>query len=233
MTHGLRSDLWWTIDQIHPSSEAQCVSHHLPLVDCHNNWALRQSPNLGSDAALYVRTKPRSSVVITKPLALRRSLCACKARWLHYRIMLNKWSKPKIDLLWSFTCYFKLIMRFHIKAKLLLGYKKQDFTRCCDLNCIPFMNSQLVGTNICSDIWNVLSYRPSVLPTKRHPIITYIIQISFPSDKIHLWNLQEFRSSPTSGKPGLFDNSNPGQFRKSVPKNWEWVYSASGYPEFL
>ncbi len=44
MTHGLRSDLWWTIplrisyseiDQIHLSSEAQCVSHHLPPVDCH------------------------------------------------------------------------------------------------------------------------------------------------------------------------------------------------------
>ncbi len=63
-THDLRSDLWWTIplrilldhfwdtlwipteslvvrlyseiDHIHLSSEAQCVSHHLPQVDCHN-----------------------------------------------------------------------------------------------------------------------------------------------------------------------------------------------------
>ncbi len=53
-THDLQSDLWWTIplhiildrfgiplgyseiDQIHLSSEAQCVSHHLPQVDCHN-----------------------------------------------------------------------------------------------------------------------------------------------------------------------------------------------------
>ncbi len=59
-THVLRSDLWWTIpfhilhwsfwytlrgvpshrlyseiDHIHLSSEAQCVSHHLPQVDCH------------------------------------------------------------------------------------------------------------------------------------------------------------------------------------------------------
>ncbi len=83
---------------------------------------------------------------------------------------------------------------------------------------IQFMNSQLVGTNICIDIWKVLSNRPSVLPTKRHPIITWIIQISFPSDKIHLWNLQKFRSSPTSGKPGLFDNSNAGQFRKKCPQ---------------
>ncbi len=61
-THDLRSDLWWTIpldisldhfgipfwfqpirlyseiDQIHLSSEAQCVSHHLPQVDCHTEW---------------------------------------------------------------------------------------------------------------------------------------------------------------------------------------------------
>ncbi len=34
------------------------------------------------------------------------------------------------------------------------------------------MNSQLVGTNICIDNWKVLSNRPRVLPTKRHPIIT-------------------------------------------------------------
>ena len=27
--------LYSEIDQIHLSSEAQCVSHHLPLVDCH------------------------------------------------------------------------------------------------------------------------------------------------------------------------------------------------------
>ncbi len=32
------------------------------------------------------------------------------------------------------------------------------------------MNSQLVGTHICIDIWEVLSNRPSVLPTKRRPI---------------------------------------------------------------
>ncbi len=38
-----------------------------------------------------------------------------------------------------------------------------------------FMNSQLVGTNICIDVWKVLSNRPYVLPTKRHPIITYIV----------------------------------------------------------
>ncbi len=37
MTHGLRSDLWWTI---HLSSEAQCVSHHLPLVDCHTQYSI-------------------------------------------------------------------------------------------------------------------------------------------------------------------------------------------------
>ncbi len=68
-THYLRSDLWWTIpldilldrfriplglyseiDHIHLSSEAQCVSHHLPQVDCHNHeevlhyrpWVLNQ-----------------------------------------------------------------------------------------------------------------------------------------------------------------------------------------------
>ena len=32
----------------------------------------------------FVRTKPRSSVVITKPLASRMSLRACKASWLYY-----------------------------------------------------------------------------------------------------------------------------------------------------
>ncbi len=32
----------------------------------------------------FVRTKPRGSVVITKPLALRMSLCALKASWLYY-----------------------------------------------------------------------------------------------------------------------------------------------------
>ena len=30
-----------------------------------------------------VRTKPRGSVVITKPRALQMSLCACKASWLY------------------------------------------------------------------------------------------------------------------------------------------------------
>ncbi len=46
-THVLRSDLWWTIplhseiDHIHLSSEAQCVSHHLPLVDCHKYYPWR------------------------------------------------------------------------------------------------------------------------------------------------------------------------------------------------
>ncbi len=46
-THDLRSDLWWTIplhillgqyseiDHIHRSSDAQCVSHLYPQVDCH------------------------------------------------------------------------------------------------------------------------------------------------------------------------------------------------------
>ncbi len=80
------------------------------------------------------------------------------------------------------------------------------------------MNSQLVGTNICIDIWKVLSNRPSVLPTTKHPIITEIIQIYFLSDKIHLCNLQKFRGSPTSGKPGLFDNSSPGQFSRKCPQ---------------
>ncbi len=58
MTHDLRSDLWWTIplrillgqflgylvvrlyseiDHIHLSSEAQCVSHLYPQVDCHTS----------------------------------------------------------------------------------------------------------------------------------------------------------------------------------------------------
>ncbi len=37
---------------------------------------------------------------------------------------------------------------------------------------VALMNSQLVGTNICIDIWKVLSNRLSVLSTKRHPIIT-------------------------------------------------------------
>ncbi len=32
----------------------------------------------------FVRTKPRGSVVITKPLALRMSLSARKASWLYY-----------------------------------------------------------------------------------------------------------------------------------------------------
>ncbi len=32
----------------------------------------------------FVRTKPRGSVVITKPLALRMSLCAHKVSWLYY-----------------------------------------------------------------------------------------------------------------------------------------------------
>ncbi len=30
--------LYSEIDQIHLSIEAQCVSHHLPLVDCHNEY---------------------------------------------------------------------------------------------------------------------------------------------------------------------------------------------------
>ena len=30
----------------------------------------------------FVKTKPMVSVVITKPLASQRSLCACKASWL-------------------------------------------------------------------------------------------------------------------------------------------------------
>ncbi len=32
----------------------------------------------------FVRTKPRGSVVITKPLASQRSLCARKASWLYF-----------------------------------------------------------------------------------------------------------------------------------------------------
>ena len=32
----------------------------------------------------FVRTKPRGSVVITKPLAVQMSLCACKAIWFYY-----------------------------------------------------------------------------------------------------------------------------------------------------
>ncbi len=32
--------LYSEIDQIHLSSEAQCVSHHLPPVDCHNQFEL-------------------------------------------------------------------------------------------------------------------------------------------------------------------------------------------------
>ncbi len=70
MTHDLRSDLWWTtplrillgqilgclhfgeslvvrlyseIDNIHLSSEAQCVSHLYPLVDCH--WSVTSNDN--------------------------------------------------------------------------------------------------------------------------------------------------------------------------------------------
>ena len=35
----------------------------------------------------FVRTKPRGSVVITKPLVLRMSLCARKASWLHYMVL--------------------------------------------------------------------------------------------------------------------------------------------------
>ncbi len=37
----------------------------------------------------FVRTKPRGSVVITKPLALRMSLCARKESWLYYMDLYN------------------------------------------------------------------------------------------------------------------------------------------------
>ncbi len=37
---GIPLGLYSEIDQIHLSSEAQCVSHHLPLVDCHTSQFL-------------------------------------------------------------------------------------------------------------------------------------------------------------------------------------------------
>ncbi len=34
------------IDHIHLSSEAQCVSHHLPLVDCHIPQNIEGNPGI-------------------------------------------------------------------------------------------------------------------------------------------------------------------------------------------
>ncbi len=44
------------IDHIHLSSEAQCVSHHLPQVDCHTHYKkifnrMRQFSKLGNTAS--------------------------------------------------------------------------------------------------------------------------------------------------------------------------------------
>ncbi len=48
--------LYSEIDQIHLSSEAQCVSHHLPPVDCHSPCqGSGQSPGLIRDRALGLR----------------------------------------------------------------------------------------------------------------------------------------------------------------------------------
>ncbi len=56
----------------------------------------------------FVRTKPRGSVVITKSLALRRSMCAHKASWLHYMPFLPHFVRGSRQLLLYMTDTFAL-----------------------------------------------------------------------------------------------------------------------------
>ncbi len=80
------------------------------------------------------------------------------------------------------------------------------------------MNYQLVGTNIWTDIWEVLSNRPSILPAKSPPIIAQIMWISFLSDKMIFWNLHNVSIPPASGESGLCDDSNSAELSRNCPQ---------------
>ncbi len=77
MTHDLRSDLWWTIplrillvrlhseiDHIHLSSEAQCVSHLYPQVDCHNSYLTRYPYGHKGSDRLSMLPLPDSNILL-------------------------------------------------------------------------------------------------------------------------------------------------------------------------
>ena len=71
---------WWTLLR----SLKGCNSFKYPKLDV-LIWAPLAKYTLNRKSlTCFVRKKPRGSVVITKPLALRTSLCARKASWLYY-----------------------------------------------------------------------------------------------------------------------------------------------------
>ncbi len=87
---------------------------------------------------------------------------------------------------------------------------------------LPYMNSQLVGTNNCFDIWYVLSNRPSVLPTKRHTthkLCRFLFYLTkFISEIFRNLEAPQPEESQAYLITATLDNS-----AETVPKNWEWV----------
>ena len=80
--------LYLEIDHIHLSSEAQCVSHHLPQVDCHNTPVtlihLGQETRTTSGLPLVTRDTDSYETTVIYLCVAGTCLCECHIRLIGF-----------------------------------------------------------------------------------------------------------------------------------------------------